>query len=334
VKPITLLAQLFIIGLVASSGACAEDAQATPGATAPSAPLATSTSTPIIVSTSIPTNTLLPNPTPTEALPCGVNWCVKEGDFWLQRPIQSPGNNQFDPLYSYGNTQFGTREPHPGVDLANAVGTHVTAAADGIVVVAGNDKTMLYGPAPDFYGNLVILQHRLPQTDQPVFTLYGHLSKVDVAVGDPVNAGQVIGEVGSTGYAIGAHLHFEVRVGSYDFQSIRNPALYLMPLLSAKSGEPDGLVIGRIMDAGNKIIRTSLTIQQLDKNNRPVEQFFPEIYDPSIPSDPAWNDTFSLADLQAGHYRLVFEYMYKLYDLIFEVLPGKVTVIDMTIPAS
>jgi hypothetical protein len=258
---------------------------------------------------------------------------VKEGDFWLQRPIQSPGNDQFDSLYAYGSTQFGTREPHPGVDLANAVGTHVTAAADGTVVVAGNDKTTLYGPAPDFYGNLVILQHHLSQTDQPVFTLYGHLSKIDVAVGDHVNAGQVIGEVGSTGYAIGAHLHFEVRIGSYDFKSIRNPALYLEPFLST-SGEPDGLVIGRIADANNQNVRVNLTIQQLDQNNRSVEQFFPEIYAPSIPSDPAWNDTFSVADLQAGQYRLVFEYMYKLYDLFFEVLPGKVTVIDMTVPAS
>jgi len=333
VKPITLFTQLFIISLVVSLCACTEDLQVTPGITATNVPAATLTSTAAKISPLTPTTAPLPSPTPTEALPCQQNWCVKAGDFWFQRPIQPPGNEQFDPRYTYGSTEFGTREPHPGVDLANAVGTHVTAAADGTVVVAGNDKTTLYGPAPDFYGNLIILQHHLPQSDQPVFTLYGHLSKIDVAVGDQVKAGQTIGEVGSTGYAIGAHLHFEVRIGSYDFKSIRNPALYLDPLPSP-SGEPYGLIVGRIIDTDNQNVRVKLTIQQLDQNNQSVDQFFPEIYDPSIPSDPAWNDTFSLADLQAGHYRLAFEYLYKLYDLTFQVLPGKVTVITMTVPAS
>ncbi|HTX78697.1 MAG TPA: M23 family metallopeptidase [Longilinea sp.] len=330
-KPIALSVQLFIIGLVVSSSACAEATSITPSVTASIVPSVVSTSTPTPTSTSTLTNTPPPSPTPTETLPCQVNWCVKEGDFWLQRPIQPPDNDQFNPQYAYGSTQFGTREPHPGVDIANAVGTPVTAAADGIVVVAGDDKSTLYGPAPDFYGNLVILQHQLPQSDQPVFTLYGHLSKIDVSVGDHVSAGQVIGQVGVTGYAIGAHLHFEVRIGSYDFKSIRNPALYLKPLVST-SGEPYGLVVGRIADTSGQAVRVNLTIQQLDQNNQRINQFFPEIYDPSTPSDPAWNETFSLADLQAGHYRLVFEYEYKLYDLSFEVLPGKVTVISMTVP--
>jgi murein DD-endopeptidase MepM/ murein hydrolase activator NlpD len=338
VKPFRFFAIFLLAGLVISSSACAEVVPVTPATTlsvvtASAVPTQIATATLIASSTAAPTETLIPSATPTELLPCEVYWCVKNGDFWLQRPIQLPNNNQFDPHYSYGSTQFGTREPHPGVDLANAAGTPVTAAADGTVVVAGDDKTTLYGPGPDFYGNLIILQHRLPQSDQPVFTLYGHLSKIDVTIGAQVKAGQVIGEVGSTGYAIGSHLHFEVRIGSTDFKSIRNPALYLEPLISP-SGDTDGLIVGRIVDTNNQSVRANLTIQQLDQNNRSINQFFPEIYDPSIPSDPAWKDTFSLADLQPGQYRLVFEYLYKLYALTVEVLPGKVTVITMTVPAS
>ncbi len=88
---------------------------------------------------------------------------------------------------------------HHGLDFAAGHGSPVVAALPGRVVSAG----VLGG-----YGNQVLLQH--PDGTQ---TRYGHLSRIGVAVGRTVSAGQVIGAVGSTGISTGPHLHFEVILG-------------------------------------------------------------------------------------------------------------------------
>ena len=87
-----------------------------------------------------------------------------------------------------------------GVDLAAPYGTPVRAAAAGDVIVAR--PTGWSGG----YGIYVVIKH--PNGTQ---TLYAHLSRLAVAVGDRVVAGQTIGYVGSTGRSTGNHLHFEVR---------------------------------------------------------------------------------------------------------------------------
>ncbi|RZJ17133.1 MAG: M23 family metallopeptidase [Brevundimonas sp.] len=104
------------------------------------------------------------------------------------------------------NSRFGLRKlsferqarHHKGVDIAAPQGTSVFAAAEGEVIRRGYDK--------DGYGNFVEVRHPNGMT-----TLYGHLSRVDLASGDNVYAGSRIGLVGSTGRSTGPHLHFEVR---------------------------------------------------------------------------------------------------------------------------
>ena len=104
------------------------------------------------------------------------------------------------------NSKFGLRrlggEPgvrqHKGVDIAAPKGTSVFAAAEGQVLRIGYDA--------GGYGNFIELRHPNGMT-----TLYGHLSRVDVASGDEISPGGRIGLVGSTGYSTGPHLHFEVR---------------------------------------------------------------------------------------------------------------------------
>lgn len=88
---------------------------------------------------------------------------------------------------------------HRGVDIATAHGTPIVAADSGRVVVAG-------WPDNGGYGNRVVIDH-----GNGYETLYAHLSKVHVTVGQTVRRGDVLGLEGSTGRSTGPHLHFEIR---------------------------------------------------------------------------------------------------------------------------
>ena len=87
---------------------------------------------------------------------------------------------------------------HLGVDYAAPTGTPVRSVGDGIVEFAG---------VQNGFGNVVFVSHRNNNT-----TVYGHLSRIDVKRGQVVSQSQVLGAVGSTGWATGPHLHFEFRV--------------------------------------------------------------------------------------------------------------------------
>ncbi len=89
-------------------------------------------------------------------------------------------------------------EFHTGVDLEARYGEPVRATADGTVVFAAH-----WGG----YGNLVILDHGHGLT-----TLYGHLARISVRVGQAVRRGQIVGRAGNTGRSTGPHVHYEVRV--------------------------------------------------------------------------------------------------------------------------
>lgn len=87
---------------------------------------------------------------------------------------------------------------HTGADLAAPIGTPVKSIMAGTVKETNN---WIWG-----YGNHIIITH-----DQGFETIYGHLSKINVHIGDKVDLGTIIGEVGSTGFSTGPHLHLEVR---------------------------------------------------------------------------------------------------------------------------
>jgi murein DD-endopeptidase MepM/ murein hydrolase activator NlpD len=90
------------------------------------------------------------------------------------------------------------RAPHAGSDLKASTGTPVHATNRGRVVLAKN----LF-----FTGNTVILDHGLG-----IYTLYAHLSRIDVKLSDVVNEDQQLGLAGATGRVTGAHLHWAARI--------------------------------------------------------------------------------------------------------------------------
>ena len=63
----------------------------------------------------------------------------------------------------------------------------------------GDDRQLLLSPYYYYYGNLVILEHHPDGLDQPLYSLYAHLSEIEVAEGERVQAGQEIGKVGMSG---------------------------------------------------------------------------------------------------------------------------------------
>lgn len=109
----------------------------------------------------------------------------------------------------YGLRWNGT-DFHPGIDIANDVGTPIVATADGRVTAAGWNS--------GGYGNMVDIDH-----GNGIMTRYGHAAQVVVRIGQQVKRGQVIAYMGSTGFSTGPHVHYEIRING---QAV-NPARYL-----------------------------------------------------------------------------------------------------------
>jgi murein DD-endopeptidase MepM/ murein hydrolase activator NlpD len=166
------------------------------------------------------------------------NSLPRTGSGVLKWPVANPFITQY-----FGNTEFATANAqiyngsgHTGIDLRASIGTPIYAASSGIVSGAGN--TDAYSGCWS-YGKWIFLKH-----NNGLSTLYAHLSVISVNQGQTVNAGQIIGYSGNTGYSTGPHLHFGVyatqgvRIQKFD-TSIRckeatiplaDPKAYLNPL--------------------------------------------------------------------------------------------------------
>lgn len=109
--------------------------------------------------------------------------------------ITSPFGYRIHPI-------FKSRKFHTGLDYEAAMSTPIKAANSGKVIYTG-----WYGG----YGKVVIIDHG-SCTGAPTTSLYAHMSRPKVSVGQNVVKGQIIGLSGSTGYSTGPHLHFEIRI--------------------------------------------------------------------------------------------------------------------------
>ena len=121
--------------------------------------------------------------------------------------------------YYYVSSPFGMRihpkskkkQMHKGIDMAGTWQEEVRASANGKILFSGR-----FGS----FGKVIKIKHK-----HGVETLYGHLHKLMVKKGDYVEEGQIIGKMGATGRAAGAHLHYEIKVDTksvnpYNFISI------------------------------------------------------------------------------------------------------------------
>jgi murein DD-endopeptidase MepM/ murein hydrolase activator NlpD len=117
----------------------------------------------------------------TAGLTAPKHWPLDESGYITRGQVKATGRN----------------EAHPGIDIAVAVGNLVRASGGATVREAGQDPE---------YGLFVLLDH--PEDYQ---TMYGHLSRIIVTVGDTVAAGEVVGLSGNTGRSTAPHLHFEIR---------------------------------------------------------------------------------------------------------------------------
>jgi murein DD-endopeptidase MepM/ murein hydrolase activator NlpD len=116
-------------------------------------------------------------------------------------PVRKPVEGELDESSGFGvraDPFLGRPAMHTGIDFRGDSGDPVHATAAGTVVEAGWSGG---------YGRMVEIDH-----GNGFSTRYGHLSKIDVKLGQSIKIGQVIGEIGSTGRSTGPHLHYETRI--------------------------------------------------------------------------------------------------------------------------
>ncbi|RWC75530.1 MAG: M23 family peptidase [Mesorhizobium sp.] len=109
----------------------------------------------------------------------------------------APGHSVTSPFGVRTDPILGTAALHPGMDFRAPIGMAARVTAPGVVTKAGWNGG---------YGRMVEIDH-----GNGFATRYGHLSEIDVTVGENVDAGAIIGKTGSSGRSTGPHLHYEVR---------------------------------------------------------------------------------------------------------------------------
>ena len=250
---------------------------------------------------------------------------VAQTHFWMSKPLPGAGRVLINQRFPYGWDENGRLLLHTGVDMAEDLGTHALAVADGTVVVAQSDYSAWYGWRCDWYGNLVVVELDERWQDQPVYALYGHVLNIMVEPGERVVRGQPVAEVGFGGAATSPHLHFEVRVAENEFENTRNPMLWIDP------GPTRGVIVGRLVDPQGRPWQGVPLALVSNENNGETLPSWSYLGDPQnlINPDEGWAENFVFSDVSAGDYHVITQIQDIEYQAPVQVVPGEVAVVEI-----
>ena len=236
--------------------------------------------------------------------------------FYFARPIAADDISWPLADYRYGGV-FLPEVVHTGIDIPSDPGTPVLAAGTGRVIWAGYGLYTGKEDINDPYGLAVAIKHDFGIKGEYLYTVYGHLDRVDVARGQHVNTGDQVGLVGQTGKVTGPHLHFEVRVGRNTFSVSRNPELWMAP------PQGWGILAARIMNSSGYLL-TSHPIKVISKDTG--HTWTVNSYgEGAVNSDPYYKENLVLGDLPAGDYIIWVPFTGTTYDLDIHISPGMVS---------
>ena len=247
-----------------------------------------------------------------------IPWALGPFDhFYFKRPIAADEVNWPLANYRYGGMLPEQTSIHTGIDIDAPLHTPILAAGAGTVLSAGYG---LYGGAndpKDPYGLAVTIRHDFGYQGRLLYTIYAHMDRIDVQVGQHVEAGDQLGIVGLTGNTTGPHVHFEVRVESNSFFSTRNPELWLAP------PEGWGVLVGRLYNTN----RSLLTGQEVHVTSLASGRKWTVISyeNTTINSDDYYQENLVLSDLAAGDYQISIDYLDHTYLAKATIHPGAVT---------
>lgn len=242
--------------------------------------------------------------------------CVFAQSFRFARPVKD--NVQANGSYLYGEPNINNSAyAHLGVDYLVRYDT-VFSASDGIVYFIGyNPNDTINGYEPGGAGNYIIIQSLW--NNKNIFLLYMHLQKPLINQGSQVIKGQPIAISGNTGNSTGPHLHFEIRLGSVNYnspRSRRNPELWC-----AINGM--GAIYGKVPNASNN---TRVDIFPDPKPRPPYTTFSYSLTynfnDPYVGSDDIYQENYAIGDVKPGTYTITAQN--GLYRRIVTVYPNQI----------
>jgi len=244
-------------------------------------------------------------------------WALTPFDhFFFARPIAADEINWPLADYRYGGV-FLPDVVHTGIDIPAPLGTPVLAAGSGKVTWTGYGLYRGVKDETDPYGLAIAIKHEFGWQGQTLFTVYGHLDRIDVLVGQHVKAGEALGVVGQTGKVTGPHLHFEVRVGRNNYFVSRNPELWLAP------PQGWGILAARIMNSSGELLPSHLIrIRSYDTQQSWTVKSYGH---GTVVSDQYYRENMVLGDLPAGQYEVWIPYEGSTYNQDIEILPGLVS---------
>jgi murein DD-endopeptidase MepM/ murein hydrolase activator NlpD len=247
-----------------------------------------------------------------------IPWAISPNDhFYFARPIAADEINWPLASYRYGGVFFDD-VVHTGVDIDAPYGTQILAAGPGTVVWADWGLFLeTPGAIEDPYGMAVVVRMDFGRNDQPLYSVYAHMSEIIAIRGQHVETGDVIGLVGATGATTGPHVHFEVRWAENSFHHTYNPELWMAP------PEGWGVLVGRIADARNSPLK--LVDVQVQNTASGISRLVRTYGGGAVNSDPYYQENMVLSDLPAGLYKVTFRWDNSEQQEWMRILPGQVT---------